>query len=338
MKASGWWIMFSSMSRSSAIIKKRFSLPAPIRRRWQQWLDRRIPRAHRVVLDQRRLFIFPNKAGFAYLFTALLLFIAGINYDNSLILNFSFFLGSLFVVAILQTFGNLSGLVIQAGSSEPAFAGGEAKFILLLSRSRKKNHHAIELSWQGFDSHAVNLADEEKVAVAMLLPVQKRGIYRPDRLRITSCYPLGLIEAWSWVALEMECLVYPTPIPCELMSAADARSVDGTVVVPEGKDDFDGLRNYQPTDALSAVDWKAYARTGQLYTKRFHGLQSEARWLDWIEVPSQQVEMKLSHLCYWVMQYSQRNQVFGLRLPGVSIAPDSGPEHQRCCLEQLARF
>ena len=58
-----------------------------------------------------------------------LLFVAGVNYDNTMILNFSFFLVSLFVVNILQTFSNLSGMEVSAGHSEPAFVGAEAKFL-----------------------------------------------------------------------------------------------------------------------------------------------------------------------------------------------------------------
>lgn len=317
---------------------RRSSLRRYVRARWRRWLDRRIPVTRHAVLDQRRLFIFPTGMGFAYLLTALLLFIAGINYDNSLILNFSFFLGSLFIVTILQTFSNLSGLVIDAGTTEPAFAGTEAKFNVLLAKSRKKHHYAVELQWHGFEADAHDLAEAEKVPVQMLLQTARRGVFKPDRLRITSVYPLGLVRAWSWIALDMECLVYPKPIPCELMTQADALHAEGKIVIPEGKDDFDGLRNYQQTDPLSAVDWKAYARTGQLYTKRFHGLQSEARWLTWEMLPTLNTEMKLSHLCFWVMEYSRKNLVFGMELPGTRITPDSGLEHQRRCLEALARY
>lgn len=327
------------MSPSSLAAERRLpSLRHWLRARWRRWLDRRIPLARHAVLDQRRLFIFPTGMGFAYLLTAFLLFIAGINYDNSLILNFSFFLGSLFIVTILQTFNNLAGLVIDAGTTEPAFAGTEAKFNVLLAKSRRKNHHAIQLQWHGFEAEPQELVDAEKVQVQMLLPTARRGVFRPERLRIISVYPLGLVRAWSWLALDMETLVYPKPVPCELMSQTDALRAEGSIVIPEGKDDFEGLRGYQDTDPLSAVDWKAYARTGQLYTKRFHGLQSEARWLTWDMLLSLNTEMKLSHLCYWVMEYSRKNLVFGMALPGVRIAPASGLEHQRRCLETLARY
>lgn len=327
------------MSVSSANVKtRRWSPVQLIQRRWQRWLDRRIPPARHVVLDQKRVFIFPTGMGFAYLLTALLLFIAGVNYDNSMILNFSFFLGSLFIVAILQTFSNLSGLVIDAGTTEPAFAGKEAKFNLHLSKSKRKDHIALSLLWHGFASDAHSLTEEEKHLVQMLLTTTKRGIFRPARLRIESVYPLGLIRSWTWISLDMECLVYPKPIPSDLPAGGEADGKEGTVVVPEGRDDFEGVRNFQPTDPLSSVDWKAYARTNQLYTKRFHGLQTDARWLRWDAIPTLNPELKLSNLCYWVMEYSRKGLVFGLQLPTMKIAPDSGLEHQRRCLDALARY
>ncbi len=327
------------MSTSSRNAESRFSvLLQPARVRWQKWIDRRIPPSREVVLDQRRIFIFPTKMGLAYLFTALLLFIAGINYDNSLILNFSFFLGSLFIVAILQTFSNLSGLVIAAGTTEPAFAGTEAKFNLYLGKSRRKDHCSILLEWHGFSAEPRNLVEQEKVPVQMLLTTARRGVFHPERLKIISVYPLGLIQAWTWIALDMECLVYPKPVPCELPPQQEQTGHDGKAPVPEGNEDFDGLRAYQETDSLNTVDWKAYARTRTLYTKRFHGYQAESRWLQWEQVPAQNVELKLSQLCFLVLDMERAGTPFGLQLPGMSIEAGSGPEHQKRCLEALARF
>ena len=79
-------------------------LPAPLRDLYERWLSRRLPRSGRVVLNQKRIFIFPTGYGFFYLLVASLLFIGGINYENNLILALSFLLASLFLVAILHTY------------------------------------------------------------------------------------------------------------------------------------------------------------------------------------------------------------------------------------------
>lgn len=273
-----------------------------------------------------------------YLLTTFLLFIAGVNYDNSMILNFSFFLGSLFVVSILQTFSNLSGMVISAGHTEPAFAGSEAKFVLHLEKSRRKDHHSIYCSWHGFKSKAHNLTSDHEVAVTCLLAAKKRGWYRPGRFKLDSVYPFGLCRAWTWVDLDMAALVYPQPIECELnMSSVSDREQEGAVAT-DGHDDFAGLRTYNSSDSLKTVDWKAFARRNVLYTKQFQGYQAKSSWLKWSEMHASDTEIRLSGLCYWVLQFSKTNEPYGLELPGVSISPGIGKQHEEACLTALAEF
>lgn len=276
--------------------------------------------------------------GMGYLLTTFLLFIAGVNYDNSMILNFSFFLGSLFVVSILQTFSNLSGMVVSAGHSEPAFAGSEAKFIIHLEKSRKKDHHSIHCHWHSYQSKPTNLIHEHQVAVTALLPAPKRGRYRPGRFRLHSVYPFGLCRAWTWVDLDMSALVYPKPIECELNSAVKSDRDQGSAVVTEGQEDFAGLRAFNPSDSLRTVDWKAYARRNVLYTKQFQGYQAKSAWLKWSEVPSTDIEIKLSGLCFWVLQFAKTNEPYGLELPGSVINPGVGKQHEEACLTALAEF
>lgn len=276
--------------------------------------------------------------GGGYLLTAFLLFIAGINYENTLILNFSFLLGSLFVVSILQTFSNLSGMVVTAGTTESAFAGRASKFTLHLSKSRKKYHHSVACRWHGFYSAPQNLINESKITMEMLLPTASRGKFKPGRLKLETVYPLGFCRAWTWIDLEMSCWVYPKPISCERPNDLVLDRTMGQAKSSEGNEDFDGLRNYTESDSLRMVDWKSYARTGALFTKQFHGYQSESRWVDWYSLPGQHKETKLSNMCYLVLEYAKLNITFGLRLPGSEIPPGSGKQHELACLDKLARY
>lgn len=309
-----------------------------IRSRWQAWLDRRLPPQNRVVLNQKKIFILPSWMGIGYLFTTLLLFLAGVNYENSLILNFSFFLGSLFVVSILQTFSNLSGLAISAGHTEPAFAGAEAKFVIHLSKTKHKDHHSIYCEWHGYKSDPHNLIAEQETPVAMLLRTSKRGRYRPGRLKLHTLYPFGLCRAWTWVDLDMSTLVYPKPIECELPTTPTVNREQGNVITPDGHEDFDSLRAYNTSDSLKTVDWKAYARRNTLYSKQFHGYESKTLWLDWHDAPTSDFELKLSYICFWVVHLANGNEPYGVNLPGHRVEPSTGKQHEQQCLELLASY
>ena len=48
------------------------------------------------------------------------------------------------------------------------------------------------------------------------------------------------------------------------------------------------------------------------------------------------VESRLSALTGWVLAADAAGARYGLSLPGAEIAPASGPEQRRRCLEQLA--
>ena len=54
-------------------------------RRFGRWLDRRIPPSPRVTLNQRNVFIFPTRSGFAFAGLLFLLVLGAINYQASLV-------------------------------------------------------------------------------------------------------------------------------------------------------------------------------------------------------------------------------------------------------------
>ena len=315
---------------------------APIKDRyqaaWQRWVQRRSPIAKRVELNQRRVFIFPTGYGFFFLLTSFLLFVGGVNYESSLILNLSFFLISLFLVAILHTFKNLAGLVLVAEGTKPAFKGQDALFQIGMERTSKRNHESLTISWEGRQSELVDVVDVIHQNIEISLSTHKRGWFQPQRFKIQSTFPLGLLRTWSWVQLDLTALVYPMPIQCEYVGTDNQGATEGNKKVPTGQDDFDYLRQYQLGESLKNIAWKKYANSQKLLSKVFHGIASDTFWLRWSGVPASDVELRLSMLCYWVVTYSKENREFGLSLPTIDIPPAAGKDHELACLRALALY
>ena len=117
-----------------------------VKRAWQNWLARRLPRDHQVQLKQRRIFILPSGYGVLYLVVALLLFLGGVNYENNLILALCFLMVSLFVMGILHTFRNLSALTLRAGAARNGFVGGHGGLAVVLV-SQGQPHRSV---WTAF--------------------------------------------------------------------------------------------------------------------------------------------------------------------------------------------
>ena len=304
----------------------------------ENWLKRRLPRTRSLTLNQRRIFIIPTRDGIGFLLMLAAIFVGGINYANSLILGVSFLLVSLFLVSILHTYGNLSGLQVSAGRSQSAFVGEEAVLTVNLSSESGQDYEAIRLDWGKGKPQSVDLIDAKELSVRMLLPMTQRGYYYPPRLKVETRFPLGLLRAWSWIDLDTNCLVYPKPKPNDYPRRSEGAGLDGERLLNEGSDDFDGLKTYVAGDSPRNVAWKTYARTGEMYSKVFVGQEEHEQWLSWEAFAGLAIEERLSRLCYWVVQFSDDGRTFGLRLPGIEIRPRRGEPHRRECLERLACY
>ena len=312
------------------------AVAARLRRGWRSWVQRRIPPSRQIQLTQRSIFILPSRQGWVFIVALVAMFIGGVNYGNSLILALTFFLAGLLFVAILQTFRNLAGVTLTYESSEAGFVGEFVMYVLHLTTSKAYSHESIELSFPGLELHVSAVEPKQASEVKIFVPAVSRGLQKPGRLRVQTVFPLGLMQAWSWVDLSLHGVVYPKPIqgPVPFTESGDDTSSPITTV---GQDDFAGLNSYQPGDSLSRVYWKVLARGLPLATKSFETPVSEACWLSLAQVEGD-LEAKLSILAYWVLKKAETNAPYGLVLGEQRFSVNTGLDHKKTCLLALALY
>ncbi len=306
---------------------------------WQRWLGRRIPPAARVKLDHRRIFILPTRTGATFALVVFLMLLVSINYQNSLAYGLTFLLLSVGILAILHTYRNLGGLVLSAGLARSVFVGEPVQLRLRLE-SAGHAHQALGLGWDAQTLQPGDVSAEGLTEVELTLPAETRGWLRAPRLRVESVFPLGIFRAWSWLDLEQTVLIYPRPIAGAmplLQGVQPHAQDDGQATRGAGVDDYQGLRSYQPGDNRRRLHWKAYSRGQGLLVKDFTDLSGHELCLDFMALGGD-IEERLSRLCYWVLELSQRQQPFALRLPGFLSAVDSSDAHREACLRELALF
>jgi uncharacterized protein (DUF58 family) len=319
----------------------RNSLVAYIRQAWRgyffYWVDKRAPLSHSHKLTHKNLYTFPNLQGFLFLILVLVIWVMGTNYQNNLILGLSYLLVSLFVVSILHAFANLAGISIRFISAQPAFAGDEVSFVLELSVDHQHGSEAIQLRWEEGAPEPISLKPGEPQRITLWLPSRERGYLRPGRLLVQSSFPLGIIRCWTWLRLDAKALIYPQPLMVEEPRAALGEGKEEGGGQSLRGDEFSGLRTYVPGDSIKHIAWKQYAQDKGLYTKEYQQLLSAEKWLDWDSLHLPQEE-RLSGLCYWALHYEQQHILYGLRLPGLQLVPDHGPNHLAAVLSALALF
>jgi uncharacterized protein (DUF58 family) len=307
--------------------------------RFNRWLNKRMPPANSVTLDQRKIFILPTRQGLSFAILVSAMVMAGINYQNSLVFALAFLLVSFFMVGILHTYRNLSGLTLVAGSAKPTFAGDEAEFTIVLKRMGDRSYEALQIGWDPDQLTTTDLVDNQEQRIRCYVPAENRGRLNPGRIMIQSHYPIGLFRAWSWVDLDMSTIIYPKPVAGGVLPSTTTKGEEeGELILSDGAEDFYGLREYQPGDSIRHIAWKVFARTDKLMTKQYAAYADKRVWLDWEYFAELDREARLSRLCYWVLQLNSSNDEYGLRIPGIEIQPGRGDAHKEKVLRALALF
>ena len=298
------------------------------------------PERGTVVLVHRRVYIVPARLGWIFGATLAILLIGSINYALSLGFALTFLLTGMGLAGMVHTARNLARLAVSAGRAEAVFSGESAQFRLYLDGRAAFDRPAILARHLGSGAQlVVDIPAGALAEVVLAVPAARRGWLPLGRVMLETRFPLGLFRSWSYVEPDARCLVYPRPERSPLPpSGADTAA--GTLRSPvPGNDDFSGLRGYQLSDSPRHVAWKAVARSDDMLTKQFTGEAAAELWLDWRLLPSGLgLESRLSRLAGWVLAAEREGAQYGLRLPGVEIAPDRGDTHRAACLQALALY
>jgi uncharacterized protein (DUF58 family) len=310
-----------------------------ILKRYTDWLDRRIPRHREITLAQNNIFIYPNWQFIYYFIAIMLLWIAATNYENNLSFALSFLLLSLFLVCILHTFNNLAGLTVSAIGAEPVFAGEYAAVEIVLSTREGKIHDALNLGWEKNHFVQASLVNVTEQRIKISVKAAKRGFFSPGRMTVETVYPLGIIRSVSYLDLDVSLLVYPQAVCHAALITQEGEAAEGqTASTRRGSDEFSHLGDYERGASLKQVAWKQFAKGRGLQLKQYADYVSEHHWLDWDHFSALGVEERLSTLCYWALVLDKRGDDYGLRVPGVLIAPGSGNMHCQKILTALALY
>lgn len=304
--------------------------------RVQRWLRRRLPSLPQVILNQKRIFIFLSAEGALYSVLLFIVFIAGVNYANNLVLGFCFFLGSVLVVTIHHTYAHLSGLQLEMVDALDSAAGSSAQYRIKIAPTGRRPHRQIRIEWVDQVQQIDTLSAGQ--VLVFQLPTPQRGRFVPPQLKVSTIYPLGILRAWSYVYFEVPVWVSPQPIACELLEqgASFAAEDEQSLERIRGQDEFEELKSFIPGESMARISWAHLARGQGLLSKHFSDPRGQQQMLDYQRMPLASHEMRLSYLAYWVKQFAVQHVAFGLRLPQIELPVGMGDQHVHAALRLLA--
>jgi len=315
------------------------SLGSGARQRVQRWARKRQGTdAATTVLGPGRVYILPTGVGLIFGLMAFAMLLGAMNYNNNLSFVLAFLLAGLGLVAMHQCQRNLVGLEMTYAGADPVHAGQTLRFRVAITNNSRSARYGIRLYATDTASDIHDLEPGESKIFILPVPTEQRGWTRLERFGVRTTFPFELFRSWAWLHMDVSGLAYPTPAehapqPPPTMVAHGHRQHDA-----RGEEDFAGLRRYQEGDSPRHVAWKAYARSGQLLSKRFSGADTSSQWFDFGELTGIELEQRLSILTRWIVDADRTMEDFGLRVPGAEYEPAHGEAHRRQCLETLALF
>jgi uncharacterized protein (DUF58 family) len=328
---------------TTATVRTRASLGAAARIRFRGWVQSRQPPTDTLLLTQRNVYILPTRAGWMFALTLLVLLLASINYQLNLGYVLTFLLAGSGVVSMHLTHATLRGLTLHLKPISPVFAGEPAVLDVVLT-SPGSARFGIGLKVAGAPEATLTWINvpalgQAHAQVSFVPPA--RGRHDAPTLGAETRFPLGLFRTWTVWRPAAQLLVYPAPErPTAPLPAArpvpggrtQSRSVDGG--------ETEGVRAYRRGDPLKLVAWKKAAKAlesgGDLVSRDTSASAHQELWLDWQACGSLASEERLSRLTAWALAAHRANIDYGLRLPGVVLAPADGDTQRRRCLETLA--
>lgn len=306
--------------------------------RARRWARRRQgPDAARLTLASERIYILPTAAGLVYAVMLATMLAGSMNYNNNMAFALTFLLAATGIVTIYHTHRMLVGLRLACLGAEPVFAGDPLEVRITLANDDSRSRDEIFLDWDGATGTAAGLPPLSSRSVALPLATHRRGPRALPALRISTRAPLGLTRAWTWVHFEERPIVYPRPADAAPTLRPQGHGGAATAPPQPGDEDFAGLRSYRAGDSPRRIAWRSYARTGQLLARDYRGgNEAEPAWLDWDALPEADEEMRIAWLARMVIDAHAAGYNWGLRVPGLELAPAAGRAHLDHCLRALA--
>jgi len=296
--------------------------------------DDRLP----VVLERRRLYILPTRAGLAFAALVFVMLLAGLNYTNSVALMITFVLAGFGMIAMHLCHRNLAGITVREISTVDAFAGEHGRIRITLENGADTPRIGIEVAADTTERVARDVPAAGTARADLVLPLPRRGRASIDRIRLSTAFPFGLFRAWTYVHLRVDVLAWPAPRgrrdpPDEAATGGSAPAVHRA-----GDEEWAGLREFRSGDSPRQVAWAAYARGRGLLVKTYQSPAAHHRTFDLAKVTGKDLETRLEQLSAWIVAAHARGERYGLVLGAQAIPPDTGAQHREHCLRDLALY
>lgn len=265
------------------------------------------------------------------------------------------FLSLVLVAAVIASRSSLAGVTVEAPSGGEALAAaGSTPSVTLAIGSETTRWRfglvaRLELEGPGGDRLTLTgslptLAPGARVPLELTATdTVCRGVWRAQRLELSSAYPFGVLRARRREPVALELIAHPAPSPEAaaaqggLFSSLLAAQLGGGSALASSGVQPTSLREHRPGESLRSVHWRASARRGKLVALEWEADETEA-----LEVvldrraADPEFERALSDLCAVALAARDAKDLLSVITQGASGAYGEGHEPSAALLRLLA--
>ncbi len=185
----------------------------------------------------------------------------------------------------------------------------------------------------------ISHVDEKKI-FSLKVNFTHRGKVSIDKVYISSYFPFYFFKRILTLPINQEIIVFPKPIKCEFsfyFSEGD-RMTDSKIAMGKAYEgDISGIKNYNPTEPIKYIHWKASAKSLDLMSKEFSPYRGNPIMIKLSDF-SGSLEEKIGKVTFTIMELHKRGIPVGLSLENETFKPDTGKTHLRRMLNALALY
>lgn len=290
-------------------------------------------------LRNRPYSIRPTRYGLVYLAMVTALLVGSINHNNNLGFLLTFLLGGVMAVSLIPAFRNLAGMTVHQPPPPPVFAGRAFDLPLILVGREQFINIGVRVTFDGSSSEPVDSDGTESIRLTIPLVAGKRGLLSAESVEVSSSFPMGLFVIRKRLAAPLSIPVYPAPLKCTpTTESQNGSGGESPLFSNRGENEFSELAPYKHGDDIRRAHWKSLAAGRELHTEKFEESHAGGGLFSLALLPGNDLEKKLSKLCYMIMYAESASMEYGLRLGEQTITMGRGLAHRNQCLKALALY
>jgi uncharacterized protein (DUF58 family) len=266
---------------------------------------------------------------------------AAVNTGNNLLfLVVSSLLGFMAVSGFLGWM-NIRKIRVVLDFPDEIYAGKDV-FVTVRLENRKKIMHSFLLRVDAFgESLRFPLVEKgSEDSGALTVTFRERGESVPEKVVLSSPFPINFFIRISLLSVDSRCTVFPTPRDCALLDGPGQKDARGESFSSRRGygGDIAKIRNYTGSEPMKLIHWRLSARHEDLKVKEMTAPSETPLVIDILSLPGATLEQNLSYGTCLINKAVRAGRPVGLRLGTRVIRPDLTRTHRLRLLTELAVY